>query len=675
MAPARASAQSSICYAASGGNDTNDGSYWAFAKADIMSCYEALPDVGGTIYIKDDIDKTGIPACKPSDPPGCGIWIMGQRDPNYVHPAAGWRRSKRAVNFIGVAGNTAAAFALGPQVKVAGGGNDSDHPNLWLSDTQLHSFYNINFVYGHTPILIGVDSKGSAGDTGTSSWSWLFQNVSAGPRGYFGYGPAVTVGTNSVWGFFRDCSLNGNTSETVGVASVNRSSNQVTVTTSRNLPSSWSGEMSIGIVGVHDSSFNGLFTATITGTNTFIYAQEGEEADSAGGIASSDKAQAMVLNPGPGHGDGLIFVETSWFGGGGIRAYHGSAIYVRDTWQENGFAPPVDVFGCPVGLGDRAINIHNADRRANIPGIRVNASNCINPAVVETANVDGPAFLAGSAGPSESEILPDAEGQSGIYGNRVFAQVDTPRRAFGPVAARYKNLANQLPSAWALGGAAHRGGIVPALAPDGTMNAGTIYCPSGNADASFYRGKRALSVGDWIIGGAWARSDKGNGLAHSSAIVLVCGDCKLSDGRRSIAPSQGIGGNGEWEWVWFATQAETSGTYPLIFDGVADSTHPTDFFAPILICIPGGTVSRNEAEEIALHLQSYREDASVGQVSLLHGEQFKADSIQVGDGPTISSGMGPPKGSGTVGSIYLRGDGAPGSTFYIYEKDGWKAKF
>ena len=94
-----AHAQSTLCYAKPGGNDQNDGSYWAFAKGDIMACYDALPAAGGVIFVMDPgAGGQGVPACKPTDPPGCGIWIMGQGDPNYAHPPAGWRRRKGTVS-------------------------------------------------------------------------------------------------------------------------------------------------------------------------------------------------------------------------------------------------------------------------------------------------------------------------------------------------------------------------------------------------------------------------------------------------------------------------------------------------------------------------------------------------------------------------------------------------
>jgi hypothetical protein len=679
LSAGQASAQSTICYAAPGGNDLNDGTYWAFAKADIMACYDALPPVGGTIYFKDDGSKTAaVHACKPSDPNGCGIWIMGHNDPNYAHPPAGWHRAKGTVAFLGV-GSDFTSFTISPQVGISAGGNDENHPAIWLSDVQSHTFKNLKIYYGHNPIYIGIDSNGSWSPAeGVSSWNWLFENVSAQPLNRAGYGPAIKIATNSVWGFFRDCQFGGNPAEVATIDTLSRSSGTVTATAAANLPSSWVGTLSIGIIGASDGSFNGLFTATITGARTFTYPQLGPTAAALGGKASSDKAQVAVLNPGSGPGVGLISFENSFFSGGGVRMYNGSGsgVYVNTIFQENGFAPVVHVSGCPGGLGIRVSTIAPADQTTVVPGLRIDNTrgNCANGVVAQNTSVDGSAYLGGAAGPSNPLVLPDAMEQSGIYSGRVFAQTDTPRRAFGPVVARYANLANQLPSTWGVKGACQGVAGIPVQAPDGTMNAGAISIASGSTNSCFYLGKKNLSAGDWIVGGAWARSEKGNGFGRSP-IRFSCTGCTLKNGASYTQAPFEPGGGGEWDWVSFVTQAESTGVYTLAFNGTADSQHPTDFFAPVLICLPGAAVSSNEAAEIALHLQSYRDDANVGQVSLLRGEQFKADSIQVGDGPIITSGLGPPKGAASVGSIYLRRDGAPGATFYIYEKNGWRAQF
>jgi hypothetical protein len=220
-------------------------------------------------------------------------------------------------------------------------------------------------------------------------------------------------------------------------------------------------------------------------------------------------------------------------------------------------------------------------------------------------------------------------------------------------------------------------------APDGTRNAGRISSKSGVASVQFFAGSLGPSnVGDWIIAGVWVRAATPNGYFGSVAPVQV--NCQFAtlagpgqagiNGGYAILPAPWKG-DGEWEWVWGAWRINSSPRRGLLkFSGYADPKTMTDFFAPVLLDVSAGTISANEAWELALDLQAYRDDAAPGQVSLLRGEQFKADSIQVGDGPSITSGVGPPKGSASPGSIYLRRDGAAGSTFYIYEGGEWKGK-
>ena len=147
-----------ICYASPRGNDSNDGSSWLFAKADVMSCYDALPRSGGAIYFTDGGNITvPIHLCDPADPPGCGIWIMGN-DPNHANPPAGWRKSKGRVLFEGQGGSCQFGFVLQPQVCVAGGGNGPRLPEIWLSGVVAHTFRNM-YLFGATqPLYVGVDS-------------------------------------------------------------------------------------------------------------------------------------------------------------------------------------------------------------------------------------------------------------------------------------------------------------------------------------------------------------------------------------------------------------------------------------------------------------------------------------------------------------------------------------
>jgi hypothetical protein len=405
-----------------------------------------------------------------------------------------------------------------------------------------------------------------------------------------------------------------------------------------------------------------------------------DDASSRGGQASSDAGQVFVMNPGPGFGNGLIFIQNSFLYGGGIRAYAnaggGEGIYVANILQEAGYAPPVEMVGCP--HTSTVSNIQIADALTSFAGFRVdNASSCAsgNLAMAQETSVDGPAILMGAASPPSSSVLPETMGQYGIVNGKVYAQADTPRRGFGPIAARFPNLARQVASTWNTGGCPTAIAGVAVAAPDGTTNAGAV-SHGADATACFYGGTQKLNAGDTFLMGVWARSASGNGFARGTVFQLACDHCTFNGAGGYVQPGPNLGGAGEWDWVWLAARVTASnGSDIMHFQGTVNSSHKADFFAPVLIRIPAGTLTANEIGEMALHLQSYRDDAEVWQVSLLRGEQFKADSIQVGDGPTITSGAGPPKSPASPGCIYLRRDGAPGSTFYIYEKGGWKAQF
>ena len=114
----------------------------------------------------------------------------------------------------------------------------------------------------------------------------------------------------------------------------------------------------------------------------------------------------------------------------------------------------------------------------------------------------------------------------------------------------------------------------------------------------------------------------------------------------------------------------------------ADAMHPSLWLSgatPVVVDIPASAgIPANEIAEMALHLQGYRADATPGQVSVMSGEQFKADSIQVGPGiaPVITSGYGVPTVACVApsGCLYLRLDGSAGATLYVFEGTAWTAK-
>jgi hypothetical protein len=678
-------AQAPTCYAAPGGDDANDGSYWAFAKADLMACYDALPSAGGTIFFRDSGVKGQVtPACKATDPPGCGIWIMSPSDPNYSRPPAGWRRVKGPVAFIGMGGTESRPFNHGGQAGIVAGGKDPDHPAIWLSGALSITFQNLAPMYACVPARIGIDSTGNRSRPPSASWNLYFQNVALNALNYPGCGPGVDIGSTSSWNFFKDSQFNGNPLEYVKLTTLARDSNTVTATASSPLPSSWANGMTLGIVGAVDASFNGgNLQIRVTGSNSFTFSQPGPEANSTGGFASSDRAQAVVMNPGTTGGSGLTFIQDSFFGLGGVKLYpglNGEEVHADNILQEGGVAPVVWFAGCVAPTIATVRNVTIADALGNYAAVRAdcpsNPQNFASSIVVEGASVDGPATLLGGTSRTDMAESPLLGYQQGIINGHLEGQTDAARRGFGPVAARFPNLASQVPANWRL-----RPGVslAPTSAPDGTGNAAeaTVSHP-GTFDVTLAARTQLVSSGGILICGAWVRSLNPPGYATAATNPLSCGltavtatsTWKVSQGSAQTA-------NGEWDWVWQVFKlGAVSGPNGLINLAVnLSSSKGIGIYAPVLMYLPSGAMADNEAVEYAESLQTYRDDAVPGQVSLLRGEQFKADSIQVGDGPTITSGLGAPKDPATPGSLYLRRDGASGSTLYIYQKDAWKAQF
>ena len=353
----------------------------------------------------------------------------------------------------------------------------------------------------------------------------------------------------------------------------------------------------------------------------------------------------------------------------------GSGLYAENLLQESGVSPGIWVASCVAPMYGNFKNITIADAWGPYAGVRVDCPPFFaNQIMVESAGVDGPATLLGGAGPSTSGENPLLEGQQGIANGYVLAQTNVARRGFGPVNSRFPNLislAEPLECGPPLT-------CTAAEAPDGTHDA-TFVTSKNLVGLNFYFNlSQPVAAGDVFIYGAWLKTLKPPGFFSNATTPL---NCSFVNGLK-MANAWAIGhgspqvANGEWDWIWgaFKVAYASAPKGELVFSSnVGDKG--IGFYAPVLIRIPSGAVTDNEAIEYAETLQAFRHDAQPGQVSLLPGEQFKADSIQVGEGPIVTSGLGPPKDPAAVGSIYLRRDGTAGSTFYIFEKDGWKAQF
>ena len=374
------------------------------------------------------------------------------------------------------------------------------------------------------------------------------------------------------------------------------------------------------------------------------------------------------MNPGSAQIQGFTYFKNDFFDFGGLKQYagiNGQQVEVDVSLQENGYSPMIWVASCNGPVSDYFRYDQPADQVASSAALRVDCPNTAAPnIVVEGVTVDGPATLLGSAG--RGLMSPLLDGQYGVVGGHLIGQTDASRRGFGPVTTRFSNIANSLTP----------GGIA---APDGTSNAAKVSTAQSGAQFSLsYAGNHAFNPGDIFICGEWVQAVNPPGYPGGNTSNLLCSPSGITwSASWNIAQGSAVETNGEWNWLWQAFKVSSASSTNPYFEFGAQVLigKGINIYAPTLIYIPSGTIPDSEAVEMAANLQAYRNDATAGQVSLLPGEQFKADSIQVGNGPVITSGLGAPKGSASPGSIYLRRDGGPGSTFYIYEKDGWKAEF
>jgi hypothetical protein len=568
-------AQSPICYAKPGGNDSDDGSYWAFAKADVMACYDALPPAGGTIYMMGGSRAfEGIPACRVDDPYGCGIWIMGPNDPNYSHPPAGWRKAK-PVNFIGVGTNSQGPLTAAPQVSISAG--SSTTPGIWLSSaTNSVSFENISLKYPIIDIQIGVDSNGAS--TALSGWILAnFKNVAALNYGSFGStqaGPGVFItGGNSFGIYFDHCSIQGNPSATPGA------DNQAAILVK---PPKTTGSAD-GLIDIRNS--------VLTGGGIKIYA-----GNNAGSLTVdnvySESIKGGAVTPG---------VGTVWLATANVAAT------IKD--------------------------VTTADATGNVCDVRNDAPATFqDPAWVTVVggtgtsgtSVCGPAAIIAPM-PTRAGESPLRQGQEGFDRGHIVGFSGNAQRQFGLYSIGYSNLASSSPSGWSVAGSG--GSIATGIAaPDGTSNAEQLNGAT-TATVRFYNnGSAAWSLGDYWIASEWVRSPTGN--YGSTGLSLLA---SLTSGNTWSCSSMNppYAGDGEWFYksiVCKVTAAVKSTGWIIMSEGL-NHTNSTQVYAPALIRIPSGTVSDNEAYEIWNNFSSYSDACPVGAMCGLHGKPMIVSSF------------------------------------------------
>jgi hypothetical protein len=137
------------------------------------------------------------------------------------------------------------------------------------------------------------------------------------------------------------------------------------------------------------------------------------------------------------------------------------------------------------------------------------------------------------------------------------------------------------------------------MAPDGSATAAELTVTTGSDGKTVYRAAPAMGVGDWILAGAWVRSED-----SSKSSPVSAGNGPLM----ALNPGAGLFANGlsyakldgdlarrigsRWSYVWSAQKISVlSGASELILRLTTDSTHPASFWMPWMARIPAGTMS------------------------------------------------------------------------------------
>jgi len=637
-ASVRVTQNAGIIYVSPSGLDSNDGLSWGTAKQTIFTALKALPGGspnpptagGGTVYVAQG--SSANPNAN------AGIWIMGGYDPKYKNPPPGWLRATAPLQIVGANCSSAISnSAAGPQCSVAaGGGTDANHPAVWMSGTATTiRFKDLGFAYPGVGIRLGTTSTGDRTGVGGVQ-NVTFDNVSANLNQIAGNGPTVDIGSNcfNIWFTGSTFSGNGQGQAIIAGTGLSRANNVLTVTTRS--PHGFSSGDNVGIFNAKDGSFDGSFRSiVVTGPDTFTVSQSGPDGVSGDGAVIDDRGEAIVVDPGTGAGSGLIFFQNAVINGG-VRFWlgiDGGGMFIDHVYSEGDYShilPPLLWIG-----GQPTIQVHFqvnqsalADQLNGWPAYTViNDVAGISPDMVVIIGGNGysdsslgPATIVGTFDPS-SALSPTRKGQQGIKANHLFAQTDVARSS--PQSVRFPNLVPTANTSWIPSG----GLTITHNVTDrdgGTNAAQASVSPSGiQAWMTFGEQPVTNSVGDIYICGVWVRSlapvsgTVGAGFSRTRTFPINCGlnNIKYTTSWRTDQGTPSAG-DGEWEWVWraFKIGSQSGPSVNFGFAIYADSLHPVQAYSPVAIHIPAGSVSDNEAYNIAINLRGYLNTCSPGMV-------------------------------------------------------------
>jgi hypothetical protein len=580
-----------VLYVSPNGSDSNDGLSWGSAKQTLYAAVSAVENStvgGGTIYVAANAACGGPVA-------GQGLWLVGDNDSAHTNPPSGWIYAEWPLRIIGVGTTTWYGNASEAGVNLnCGSGTTANEPGLWLSGTNRPFYFaNLSFPVNYSSDLrMGIDTTGNR-TSNTGATSVVFDNVQFGEQTNSISGPAVDIGSNVFWVWFKHSTFNANSSAP----------------------------------------------------------------------ALSDAHQAVVINPGPngscGHQDGLIFFAHTNINNGGIHFYgsceNGGSLYVNNltTEDENDGSPGIWITTTPGNFADAYYRLNSvviADATVNPTyAVKVDTPNGLTlppgaaaATVVMGAsgngyNTSGPmTFLGGNEGAIDNNrtIDPWLEGDRGFIGGHVYAQTDAGRRLFSPAAYPWPNIAPQIPASWTIN---NGGGTVThstVTGPDGVPNSAldmSIANGTYQGGADFTNSANVTSTtGDYYIAGAWYRKVTAVPSTYSGgsplALSLACGSggsVNYLTGQYINAP---FNGNGEWQWGWSVAKVVQMGSgataCQLDFAGSDGNGLEMQFFGPVVLHVPAGSITDNEAAEIGANLGEYPDSLTPPVEATLRGLPF-----------------------------------------------------
>jgi hypothetical protein len=505
-----------------------------------------------------------------------GLWFT-QTSPT----PAGWIHAK-PLHLIGVAAVDGGLSPAAPTAILNGG----PIPFKFINSAQQMLFENVYVDDVQTAVRMNVDDNGNrvlSQDSSIQVVNKRFLNCHLRVSSLPGSGPVVDMGSLAYWNWFDHCVLAANESEPMA------SDKRCTVLMDGG------SSATPGLVSIHDCNMAGGGGVRV-------------RTSPRGGINFDVQRVLLEASTGgvePGTAQPVVDVVS---GGVGEAVYGGAIIS----------------------------NVSIADNSVTAVTVRIDPS--IPPGVVtciQAGVVQGPATVI-SEGPIGGGPPHDPR-QVGISGDRLIGPHDAARRLFGPVSVRFPNLCSQDPARWATS----PGGATVTLsidAPDGSKNAARFESGSHN-ERQVYRASPVVATGGTLIAGVWARS-QGNQTQTIPGVMILSfnGGGVFTSGKINYIEATNRYADQTWEWIVIQGKiASVSGAPEVIVGLRCDSGRPMDFFAPVLCYIPPNTLSDSEVGEFANHMQTWRDGAPVGSLSLLRGQKVSMAPV---DQPILASGAG-----------------------------------